>query len=912
MKLWLTARAGAETVFAQAGGKAGNLARLVDAGCAVPEWFALSVEACRRFTAGVEIPANVADPTDAEVVAGEIETRFLAAPMPSDVADTIREALAETGLADAWVAVRSSGLEEDSAAHSFAGQFSSFLCRRGFDDVIDAVRRCWASAFSARALAYRRERGLAADDIRLGVVIQRMVEPAASGVAFSRHPVRPLDRETVIVDAVPGLGEGLVNGDLDADHFEIDRTRRTVRAVIADKTAMLVRGETGGVQRRTLDPAARRTPALTDAQAVTIADLAIRLEARFGAPQDLEWAVSGGRVLVLQARPITTLPPGAFFDPQVRGDQPILWDNSNIIESYSGVTRPLTFSFASAAYRQVYDQFCEVMGVSRDVIAAYQPVFRNMLGLVRGRIYYNLINWYRLVLVLPGTRSNKGFMDTMMGVKQSLKPELASLFDFVGTVPRASAWARTRALLTTLWRFVRIERIVGGFLTHFHVVYDAARHTDLSAQSLPQLAALYQRLDEQVLRRWQAPIINDYLCMVFFGLLKRLTEQWVVAGGEGSALQNDLLCGEGDVESTQPTKWLMRIAERIDREAGPDRAWLLATTPEAARDELRAGAGPKWLRDELASFLDRYGFRCVNELKLEEPDLHEDPSFVLDAIAGYVRTKSYSIAAMEAREQGIRAEAERRARARVTGWRGALYFWILKQARWAVRTRENLRFARTRIFGVARHLFRAIGDKLVRLGALESGRDVFYLTVEEVLAWIEGRPVTLDVRALVRARRSEFDAYERTPAPPDRLLTYGAAGASMSWEAVLADGDLLRAESAADADPDLLRGTPCCPGVVEGVVRVARGLAEAKGLAGEILVTGRTDPGWVPLFPSCRALLIERGSLLSHSAVVARELGLPTIVGISGGLMERLRTGDRVRVDAGKGEVRILERTGKR
>jgi rifampicin phosphotransferase len=233
-----------------------------------------------------------------------------------------------------------------------------------------------------------------------------------------------------------------------------------------------------------------------------------------------------------------------------------------------------------------------------------------------------------------------------------------------------------------------------------------------------------------------------------------------------------------------------------------------------------------------------------------------------------------------------------------------VFFFIVRQARRAVRNRENLRFARTKIFGVSRHLFRAMGRKLCLLGALDAPDDVFSLTVDEIVAYVEGRPTSLGLAAVARARKAEFDAYRRTPAPPDRFLTYGAVGASLAYPSILEETNLLR--NAASDDPDLLRGVPCCPGVVEGTVRVVREMRDAEGLHGEILVTERTDPGWVPLYPSCSALLIERGSLLSHSAVVARELGLPTIVSISGGLMQRIKSGQRVRVDGARGEVVIM------
>jgi len=334
---------------------------------------------------------------------------------------------------------------------------------------------------------------------------------------------------------------------------------------------------------------------------------------------------------------------------------------------------------------------------------------------------------------------------------------------------------------------------------------------------------------------------------------------------------------------------------------------MISTEPEQIWEELTTRNRAPEILAMLHEFLDRYGFRCINELKLEESDLHDDPSFAVRAISAYVRNKSYSIREMEKREKEIRSQAEANVRSRLHGFRKFLYFWVLKQARRSVGTRENLRFSRTKIFGVIRHLFRAMGRNLVHLGLLKEVQDVFYLAVDEIDSFIEGRAVTLDLKAVTEQRKEEFNRYRRSPPPPDRFLTTGTVGTWLRHHQILSDADLLRSESQPSSDPNVLTGTPCCPGVVEGKVRVVRDMKDAAGLDGDILVTERTDPGWVPLYPSCIGLLIERGSLLSHSAVVARELGLPTIVGISGGLLRKLETGQRVHMDAGRGMVKILE-----
>jgi pyruvate,water dikinase len=889
---------------AAGGGKAKQLALLAQRGFQVPPFFCITADAFRDFVWANDLGSlTTADGEPAER-ARAIEAAFLRASIPPAIDEAIAKELARLAVDGGFVAVRSSGLDEDSPEHSFAGQFASYLFQRGVDQVRGALRRCWASAFSERALHYRRERKLSVTDIQMGVVVQRMIDAEAAGVAFSRNPVKMLDRETVVVSSVWGLGEGLVSGELDADAFAVKRGDLSVAPTLVDKPFAFRQAAAGGVEKVAVPDAKRNAPSLTEVQVKEIARLAVAIEAASGSPQDVEWACAEGKVYLLQARPITTLPRDALFDPKVAGEHPILWDNSNIIESYCGVTSALTFSFVSRAYARVYEQFAEILGVPDDVRIENRVVFRNMLGLVRGRVYYNLINWYRLITLFPGSQGSGEQMEVMMGVKQGLTPEVQAMFDRALVPPRYSPWRKMGVLFVTLYRFTRVRSIIDRFVADFGRIYEENRKKDLGAMSLPELAAHVQDVEERLLSRWQAPIINDTRCMAFFGSLKKLTEQWIGAEA-GPSLQNDLLCGQGDLESTEPTKMLMRLAKQIDEGDPTFRAWLLETPPTDAWKAIQTGQGPREVRDAFHTFLDRYGFRCVNELKLEEPDLHDDPTFAVDAVASYVRTRAYSIEAMEKREIEIRDRAEAVVRSKLSGFRRGLYFWTLRIARVAVRDRESLRFLRTKVFGLLRHGFKAIGERLAQLGLLDAPRDVFHLTTDEITSFVEGRAVSLDLRAIANARRAEYERYKATPAPPDRFLTRGPAGAFMQHAPLLLEADLLRGLNTSD-DPDVLLGTSCSPGVVEGVVRVAREIKDAQGLRGEILVTERTDPGWVPLYPSCSGLLIERGSLLSHSAVVARELGVPTIVGISGGLMAKLETGMRVRMDAGKGEVKIL------
>jgi phosphohistidine swiveling domain-containing protein len=887
----------AEALTNRAGGKATQLAVLGRLGCSVPSWFCIPVEG---FDAAFAQAQEQLDGTADTVPSG-----VSSLPVPNKVKELLPEALAQYDLSDAFVAVRSSGLDEDGTEHSFAGQFESYLYRQGPKAIAEAIGRCWASAFSERNVAYRKAIGKPDSVPRMGVVIQRMIASESAGVAFSRNPLAPGDRDTLIVESVWGQGEGIVSGKLDSDHFVVNRNTGEYDVTVANKVGKIVARPEGGIHQVTLDDVQAGEISLTSDQVRDIAELVLRLETELGVPQDLEWAIANGQLFSLQTRPITTLPPDAVFDGNITGSDAIIWDNSNIVESYAGVTTPLTFSHVNHAYREVYIQTCGLLGVPQSVIEEHEGMFRNMLGLIRGRIYYNLLNWYRLLSLFPLLGKSGSFMETMMGVKQSLEADLQPLFDtVVDEAPQYGRFKQLRMMMRLAVHMLGGARANELFLARVDRVCRPMEKADLANLSLPRQVELYHQLHNEVLKHWKAPIVNDTRCMIAFGMLKSLTEKWIGGdGAEGAAsLQNDLLCGSGDLKSTEPMRLLLAIATEIDGDADI-RKRLLKETPEEFWGALQNGFAPD-LKTSFESYITEYGYRCVDELKLETLDYHDRPHMVVASVQGYVRHGVPPAEEIEKRKQEIRGGAEAIIRERLRGVRRAYYFAILRWTRRAVSDRELLRFERTRTFGVVRQIFRGVGQNMEALGALDARDDVFYLTIEEIIAFTDGRATTLDLSKLTTARQHEYEEYRSSVAPPNRFLTRGAAGAVLRHPSLLQSLDLLK--DLGSDDPNVLHGTSCCPGVVEGPVRVAYSFEDTEGLDGEILVTERTDPGWVPAFPACSGLIIERGSLLSHSAVVARELGIPTVVGVEGDPLKKLQNGQRVRLDAGKGEVRIL------
>lgn len=881
-----------------AGGKATNMARLNQIGINTPEWFCVSRTNFDHYLN--EIDTNLLKTGNH----AQIEAAFLNIKLNDELISAIEKELRSLPEGSTF-AVRSSGIGEDSAENSFAGQFSSYLHQNNLEQVLKSLRLCWASAFSDRAQVYRKERGINPTAFGMGVVIQRMVNADIAGVGFSRDPIHPLDRDRMIISSVYGLGEGLVSGELDADHFYVTRGDFKIEPHLVKKEELFVRDSQGGIRKEKVQKEMQETASLADTEIKLIAEALVKLEDSIGLPQDIEWVFELGEFYCVQTRPITNLPPSGFFDPKIRGAQYILWDNSNITESYNGVTTPLTFSHISRAYRQVYLQFCEVMGVPKELIDRHETTFRNMLGLIRGRVYYNLRNWYQMIYLFPFSATSNSFMETMMGVKQGLKPEVAALFDFTKNPPNYSFPRKIYILWMNLWRIFKVKSIIDDFKKEFDRVYGAALKVDYSSLSLQELINSYDQLSQDLLFKWKAPIISDTRCMVFFGVLKSLTEKWIKEN-ENPSLYNDLLSGEGDLPSTEPTRMLMRLARKIELGDKSRREYFVSTPTKKIIADLKAGAHPE-IYEDFNHFISLYGFRCINELKLESTDLHEDPTFAMDAVLSFIRMKNINIDDIIARERETREKAEKVVKKNLSGIKLKFYMFILRHARRAVKDREDLRLLRTNIFGVCRRIFKALGVRLHELELIEEPMDVFYLSIDEIVAFQEGRSFEVTFRDLAKVRKRQFDEYRKTPQPPDRFVSEGAAGLNFLYPSVLAQQDLLAGTELVSDDPSILLGTPCCPGIVEGVVRVVREAEDAEGLSGEIMVSERTDPGWVPLFPSTSGLLIERGSLLSHSAVVARELGIPTIVGVQGGLMKKLKTGMRVRMDAGKGEIKILE-----
>ena len=867
------------------GGKAASLHRLAGASLPVPRWFCLGhdVHAGLVATGFPEASERLqrAAGGGAEALAAlhaEARERLATAPLPADLLEAFAAEL--EALKGDFFAVRSSAAGEDGARDSYAGQFDSYLCVPRAE-VLERVRDCWASAFNPRALAYLLARHHAPAIPALGVVIQEMVDSQAAGVMFLANPTGSLT-ETVITAAL-GLGEGAVADRVETDTYTLDRSTGRLTETVARKTGQMVREASGGTHRAEVPAEQAEQPVLSTEQIHRLAELGERVGALYEHPQDIEWALdAAGNFHVTQSRPITTVLWG----------RETLFDNSNIVESYPGVTLPLTFSFIQQAYAAVFDRAARLLGVPRQVLSENALAATNLLGYLRGRVYYNLTHFYRAFELIPGLERQVAVWERSLGIRVH-RPVLAQR----GPLAQALGMAATGARL--LWNLFTVGPRMRALRRGLEQTAAGLRREVLERLDNHALVAAFATASRSLFPRWGITLVNDLYAFLFTHLATRLLAR--AGAPEPQALFNGLLCGRKGVESVEPLRHLLalavmvreqtelrrHLAERVERAVpGED---LVAEL--AARRDFSAFAAA------LEAHLERFGTRCLEELKLETRTFREDPAALCRLVLRYAAGE-LSAEQVHSREQAALAAAEQELSALYRG--RPLGRLVFEAARWlagrSIAFRESSRLDRARAYGVVRALFSTLGRNLAREGALADERDVFYLTVDEVCGHVLGGSINTALLPIIERRKQELAEHVQ-PAPAERVVTRGS---------VL--GNRLPHRQGPTALPReglTLRGTACASGQVTAEAVIIREQHRAQDTAGKILVAEMTDPGWVFLMVPAAGLVVEKGSILSHTAIIGRELGIPTIVGVAGATTH-IPAGARVHLDGQAGLVTVL------
>ncbi len=842
------------TQVALAGGKGANLGDLLSVeSIQVPAGLCVTTDAFRRVMTTVPGIDEHLDrlsrltPDDRQgigALSAEIRRLIEGVPIPADLAEAISRAVTRLG-AQAAYAVRSSATAEDLPGASFAGQQDSYLNVVGLPAILEQVSRCWASLFSERAVAYRLRNGFDHRKVYMAVVVQRMLAPQASGVLFTADPVTS-NRKVVAIEAVAGLGEALVSGLVTPDSYEV-RDEDVVARPVAQ-------------------------PLLTNPQAVHLAQLGRQIEAHFGQPQDIEWCLAGGEFQIVQSRPITTLfpiPPASDQDNHVYisvGHQQMMTDAMKPLGiSVWQLTTPRPMPVAGS--RLFVDIARELAApASRaalvQLVGRSDPLIGDALQTVIDRDFIPIVPIVPIVPIAP------------------IAPDVPG--EAPGPGPAADAPAPPAPLETD-------PAIVAGLIERSEVSL-AALKRDIQAKSGPALLD-YILEDLQELRRilfypqsFQAIMAG----MESTWSLNEQVQEWL---GEKNAVDALTQSVPGNVTSEMGLA-LLDVADAI--RPHPDVvAYLQQVTGENFLDELPAIAGGREARDAIRAYLDKYGMRCVGEIDITKPRWSERPTTLVPMILANVR--NFEPGAAERRfEQGRRDAMEKeqellaRLRALPDGeHKAAQAKGLIDRIRTFIGYREYPKYHMISRYFVYKQALLADAERLAADGVLHDAQDIFYLTVAELHDVVRTNQVDDE---LISQRKDEFRLNQALT--PPRVLT--------------SDGEVVAGRYRhADVPAGALTGLPVSAGAVEGRARVILDMGEADLEAGDILVTAYTDPSWTPAFVVIKGLVTEVGGLMTHGAVIAREYGLPAVVGVEHAT-QLIRDGQRIRVHGTDGYVELL------
>jgi pyruvate,water dikinase len=851
-----------ETRIAVVGGKGAHLGGLsrID-GIRVPAGFCVTTDAFERIMA--EAPSiggrldqlSRLNPDDREAIrtrSAEIRRTLEGTAIPGDLAAAITRALAGFGEQAAY-AVRSSATAEDLPSASFAGQQDTYLNVVGPASILRHISRCWASLFTERAVTYRQRNGIDHRTVHMAVVVQRMVFPQAAGILFTADPVTS-NRRITSIEASFGLGEALVSGLVNPDVYKVRDGEVVARAVGAKKLAIHA-SPAGGTREQAIEPERQDQPALTDAQVVRLAQLGRRIEAHFGRPQDIEWCLVDDDFQIVQSRPITTL-----FPIPESGD-------------------PENHVYVSVGHQQMMTDPMKPLGLSFWQMTTPAPMAE-----AGGRLFVDVTQR----LASPATRA--GLLEALGRSDPLMGDALRTIIERDGFIrplpdegPPGPLFGGASAPIET------DPAIVTELIGHSEASV-AASHRDIRTKSAQALLD-FIRADIQELRR----ILFDRRSHQVFMSAMEATwwlndhlEEWL---GEKNAADTLTQSVPHNVTSEMGLA-LLGVADVI--RPHPDVvAFLRHVEDDGFLDELPRLAGGREARDAIEAWLDRYGMRCVGEIDITRPRWSERPSTLVPTILGNIR--NFEPGAGERRFEQGRQEARRkeqelleRLRALPDGeGRAEETKRMIDRVRTFIGYREYPKYGMVSRYFVYKQALMEEAERLVRTHVLREKEDIFYLTFQELHDVV--RTNRVDER-LIGRRRDEFRSYQ-TLTPP-RVLT--------------SDGEVVAGAYRRDDLPaGALIGLPVSAGTVEGRARVILDIARADLQPGDILVTAYTDPSWTPLFVAITGLVTEVGGLMTHGAVIAREYGLPAVVGVPDAT-RLIPDGQRIRVHGTDGYIEIL------
>lgn len=867
------------TVPELVGGKAHNLYRVLKLGLRVPDGFVITARAFEAYLEENGLAEKIHALSRQKTGLGpqrQLSARIHDLIVNTPVSPEFREwldAAAEELLSRGPVVVRSSAIGEDSARASFAGQLDSFLHVRTFAELEKALLACWASCWSERAIAYRAARGMEVSG--MGVVVQTQVDALAAGVLFTRTT-----EGAILVEHTSGLGDALVAGAIDPGRFMLQRSGHGLTVL-----------STGEQPIKNVENLLFSQSRLTE-----LGRLATKLEEGLGGAQDVEWVIDrSGLLCIVQSRPITAIPTIGEAQP---GGSPVRWSDANVNENFPAPISPFLYSIASAGYAHYFRNLARAFGLSKTRIAAMDDALRHIIGVHGARMYYNLTNIHTVLRLAPFGDALVTAFNNFVGAGGSF-----------GAVARAKT-SRAREVVELAVIAVKVASLylfLGRRVASFErLIDDFAKRTEpqrLTTLSLRDLRLLLNELMEIRCHRWTNASLADAASMVCYAMLRRMVER-AHGGTDSGALHNTLLKAIPELVSGKPVQQLWELSRTV--RADERLRTLFESDSEFVVNQIAVNPELAGFRTQFEEYLQQWGFRCSAELMLTVPSFQEEPALLVEIIRAYARRDCESPDVALSRQLAER-EQETHSLLRKSRWhRAAVLRIVLRWTQAAIAYRERARLKQALLYSRCRRLALALGDQLVMRGHLAEREEVFWLTVSEVDEFAAGRAMfPHHVQELTTMRKRAHADLAATHPLNDFTLPEGGY---LPPGGDLHVGDITPLRKDHEGSRTL-HGVGACGGRAVGRAVVLRDASEAGELApDDILVTRQTDPGWASVFFLIKGLVIERGGMLSHGAIVAREFGIPCVVGVQQATRELLRVG-QIEVDGDQGKVHVLDKT---
>ncbi|AIX07674.1 MULTISPECIES: phosphoenolpyruvate synthase [Bacillus] len=854
-----------KTQFSLVGGKGLHLGELSKIqGIQVPEGFCVTTVGYQKAIEQNETlqelldqlaMLKVEDRDQIGNISRKIRQIIMEVDIPSDVVKAVAHYLSQFGEEHAY-AVRSSATAEDLPHASFAGQQDTYLNIIGVDAILQHISKCWASLFTDRAVIYRMQNGFDHSQVYLSVIVQRMVFPQASGILFTADPITS-NRKVLSIDAGFGLGEALVSGLVSADCYKVQDGQIIDRRIATKKLAIYGRKE-GGTETQQIDSDQQKAQTLTDEQILQLARIGRQIEAHFGQPQDIEWCLARDTFYIVQSRPITTL----FPIPEAS-------DQENHV-------------YISVGHQQMMTDPIKPLGLSFFLLTTAAPMRK-----AGGRLFVDVTHH------LASPDSREVFLKGMGQHDQLLKDALMTIImrrDFIKSIPNdKTAPNPSRGNADMPAQVENDPTIVSDLIESSQTSIEELKQNIQTKSGSDLFGFILEDIQElkKILFNPESSVVIRTAMNASLWINEKMNE-WLGEKNAADTLSQSVphnITSEMGLALLDVADVIRPYPEVID--------YLQHVKDDNFLDELAKFDGGSKTRDAIYDYLSKYGMRCTGEIDITRTRWSEKPTTLIPMILNNINNSGPNSSHRkfeQGRQEALKKEQELLDRLKQLP-DGEQKAKETKRMIDIIRNfsgfREYPKYGMVNRYFVYKQALLKEAEQLIEAGVIHEKEDIYYLTFEEFHEVV--RTHKLDYQ-IISARKAEYTLYEKLS--PPRVIT--------------SDGEIVTGEYKRENLPaGAIVGLPVSSGVIEGRARVILNMEDADLEDGDILVTSFTDPSWTPLFVSIKGLVTEVGGLMTHGAVIAREYGLPAVVGVENAV-KLIKDGQRIRVHGTEGYIEIL------